>query len=33
LHRRSVHITVTGVIYGSSNHVLRHTSGKTLSIS
>jgi len=29
----SVRITVTGVIYGSGTHVLRHSSGKTLSIS
>ena len=32
-HHRSVQITVTGVIYGSGTHVVRHTSGKTLSIS
>jgi hypothetical protein len=32
-HHRSVQITVTGVIYGSGTHVVRHTSGKTLSLS
>jgi subtilase family serine protease len=32
-HHRSAHITVTGVIYGSGTHVLRHTPGKTLTIS
>jgi subtilase family serine protease len=32
-HHRPVQITVTGVIYGSGTHVVRHTSGKTLSIS
>ena len=32
-HHDSVRITVIGVIYGSGTHVLRHSSGKTLSVS
>ena len=32
-HHHSVHVTVMGVIYGSGTHVLRHSSGKTLSVS
>lgn len=31
-HHHAVHATVRGVIYGSGTHVLRRTSGKTLSI-